>query len=143
STEALWQYCHSVESADGREWQWQYCCNAVTSAASAYKAERVRDLLFDWQWIARRPWPARIAGRALKDLPEHPIRSWNLGHCPARREIAPRHAGENAKGVVIGIARGDGHWRGLAREHVRGKRDDPGVAHLLLQARWLRTAAGR
>src|SRR5436190_8135563 len=28
STGALWQYCHSVESADGPEWQWQYCHNA-------------------------------------------------------------------------------------------------------------------
>src|SRR5437016_7636926 len=30
STGALWQYCHSVESADGPEWQWQYCHNAPT-----------------------------------------------------------------------------------------------------------------
>src|SRR5438045_8969734 len=28
SAGALWQYCHSVESADGPEWQWQYCHNA-------------------------------------------------------------------------------------------------------------------
>src|SRR5256714_14467538 len=28
STGALWQYCHSVERADGPAWQWQYCHNA-------------------------------------------------------------------------------------------------------------------
>src|SRR5205814_10511478 len=28
STGAVWQYCHSVERADGPAWQWQYCHNA-------------------------------------------------------------------------------------------------------------------
>src|SRR5205814_543568 len=34
---ALWQYCHSVERADGPEWQWQYCYNAPVDPTPAIK----------------------------------------------------------------------------------------------------------